>query len=431
MDDDLLTGYSEDAAVAWLTDGESTEDASAWPPDGESSDAAAAWLVGEGAEARPPTGAAVAALRVVPPLLEAMPALLEALVRVTGPGTAEAPDPDGSDTGGWEPGPAHLTEHLEPDDGASPEVGFIALAGVLIPAAELGLGVFDRLQQHVFNGSFSVTSTPATYVHNPSPTGLAIQRRSFRFPITAHHPRVGIDTQTFWFDVALEYDGFNVRRVAVSEDRGSSSTLVSSSFSVSFTPSAYTAANEPVSAVAFTIGGRWDPVGSGDESFTGRFVVDAAGNLTGLQVASSQSWVRHGALTYSGGGPVPRPTTAVQATTVHFDPSGSFALTQEKIRHLHTWYTGLPGAVQAEIRRGVQPVRLTGRASTTGTVQQNQELARKRADAVARVLRDLAGTSARVDVEVHGELGARTPDAQEVPAERRVDVRCEYQVYQL
>lgn len=445
MNEDLLTGETQDDAVAWLT-GEAYESSG--------SDDAVAWLTGEavvpaheaseasgspGGSARRraslSTEAAVAALETVPPLLEAVPVLLDALVRATG-GQREALDdwggPPASGTG-WESGEGQVSEYLEPgwDGDASPEVGFIALAGVLIPAAELGLSIFSTLQQHVFNGDFSVTSTPATYIHSPSPTGLTIQRRTFRFPITAHHPRYGIGTQTFWFDVALEYDGFNVRRVAVTEDRGSSSSLYSSDFTIAFVPSAYTAANEPVAAVAYTISGRWDPIGSGDESFTGRFVVDAAGNLTGLQVSSSQRWVRHGALTQSGGGPVPRPTTAVHVTTVHFDPSGSATLTQDKIRHIHSWYTGLPGPVQAEIRKGTQPIRLTGRASSTGTVQANQALARRRADAVARILRDLAGTSARVDVEAHGELGARTPDGQEAPAERRVDLRCEYQVYQL
>lgn len=429
MDDDLLTGYSEDAAVAWLT-GEATP-----------------------GRRTIPTEAAVGALEAVPPLLEALPVLLDALRR-----SAEAAPPtwsgesayrSGEAAGGWggeaapgwdgtayleDPLPApEVWEYLEPgwDAGTEAEAGFIAVAGVLIPAAELGLGVFDRLQQHVFNGSFQVTSTPSSYIHNPSPTGLAVQRRTFRFPVTAHHPRYFIDTQTFWFDVTLEYDGFNIRRVAVTEDRGRSSTLVSSSFSITFSPSAFTAPNEPVSAIAYTISGRWDPVGSGDESFSGRFVVDAAGRLTGLQVSSSQSWVRVGALTQSGGGAVPRPTTARHVTTVHFDPAGSATLTQEKIRHVHAWFTGLPAPVQAEIRRGAQVIRATGRASTTGTVQQNQALARRRADAVARVLRDLAGTAARIDVEVHGELGARTPDAQEAPDERRVDLETQYQVYQL
>lgn len=405
-----------------------------------SDDEAVAWLTGQGSA--PSTTrtlsaeAAVAALEAVPPLLEALPVLLDALTTDRGAweSAGGVDEVEASESlGDAGESSAELWEYLEPGwgDEAVPEAGFIALAGVLIPAAELGLGLFQTLQQHALSGAFTVSSTAASYIHNPSPTGLTIQRRTFRFPITAHHPRVGIGTQTFWFDVELEYDGFNVRRVAVTEDRGSSSTLVSSDFTITFTPSARSANNEPVAAVAYTISGRWDPIGRGDESFRGSFVVDAAGNLTGLQVTSSQGWVRNGQVTSRGGGPVPRPTRALHVTTVHFDPAGSATLTQEKIRHIHGWYTRLPAAVQAEVRRGTQPIRLTGRASTTGTVQQNQALARRRAEAVQRILRDLAGPSAQLTVLVHGELEARTADATEAPDERRVDLECEYQVYQL
>ncbi|WP_225755259.1 OmpA family protein [Actinotalea sp. Marseille-Q4924] len=412
---DFFSPGSDDEAVAWLTEQEAAPSATRTLS----------------------TEAAVAALEAVPPLLEALPVLLSAL------GTRPAQGWEAA--GAWESGEAleeagdapessaEMWEYLEPgwDGGAEPEAGFIALAGVLIPAAELGLGLFQTLQQHALSGAFSVTSTAASYIHNPSPTGLTIQRRTFRFPITAHHPRYGIGTQTFWFDVELEYDGFNIRRVSVTEDRGSSSTLVSSDFTITFTPSWRSANNEPVAAISYTISGRWDPIGRGDESFRGSFVIDAAGNLTGLQVTSSQGWVRSGQVTHRGGGPVPRPTRAVHVTTVHFDPAGSATLTQDKIRHVHGWYTRLPAAVQAEVRRGTQPIRLTGRASTTGTVQHNQALARRRAEAVERILRDLAGPSAQLTVLVHGELEARTADSQETPDERRVDLECEYQVYQL
>ena len=151
--------------------------------------------------------------------------------------------------------------------------------------------------------------------------------------------------------------------------------------------------------------------------------------LRGLQVSSSQSWVRAGQVTESGGGPVPRPTTAVHATDVHFEPSGSHRLTEQKIRHLYSFYQGLPSSVQAEIRAGTLPVQLTGRASSTGSVQQNQQLARQRAEAVAAVIRDLAGSNAQMTISAHGELGARTADAVEDPNERRVEVNIEYTVY--
>jgi hypothetical protein len=48
------------------------------------------------------------------------------------------------------------------------------------------------------------------------------------------------------------------RAVPIIEDRARSSTLVSSDFSINFVPSAFTAQNEPISAIAYSISGRWD-----------------------------------------------------------------------------------------------------------------------------------------------------------------------------
>jgi hypothetical protein len=411
MTNEFLSENSESEALDWIVD----------PPYraayGESD------LAGE---------AAAAALAAVPGLISSLPSLIEALGHSSdlpriGPYGTEVFESDVSQDELWEyVGPSEWGDEGEPENAA-----FIAVAGALISAAQLGIAVFDRLESHLLSGAFSVTAASASYIHNPSPRGLTVQTRVFTFPITAHHPRIGIGTQTFWFKVTLEYDGFNIRRASVVEDRGRSSTLVSSDFSITFTPAAYTAPNEPVAAIVYNVNGRWDPIGRGDESFDGRFVLDAAGNLRGLGISSSRTWVRSGAVSQTGGGPVPRPTRAVHTTDVHFDPAGSARLTQERIRHVHGWYQGLPSAIQAEIRTGNLPIQLVGRASTTGTVQDNQRLARQRADAVAAVLRDLAGSTARITISVHGELGARTADAQEDPAERRVEITCEYQVYRI
>jgi hypothetical protein len=74
MDDDIWTDYTDDDAIAWLTEGE----AAPAPP------RAALTAPTE-------TEAALAALQVVPPLLGTIPALLEALVRTTAPHAAGRP----------------------------------------------------------------------------------------------------------------------------------------------------------------------------------------------------------------------------------------------------------------------------------------------------------------------------------------------------
>ena len=438
--------YSEDDALEWLGE--------AWLPDEDaptSDEAVLDGLFGTGGDRsrrrdEEVVGLVEAALSALPAFIEATPSLAaqlgsdalagwgpEAVAEGTtgdpawfGPTSESAADwsTESASEPGWE-----YVEATPATDGDESEVAFIAAAGLLVSAAGLGLGIFDRVESHLLKGSFSVESSGSTYIHNPSPQGLTIQTKVFTFPVTAFHPRYGFSDQTFWFKVTLDYDGFNIRRVSVVEDRGRSSTMIGSDFSIKFAPSAYTAPNEPVSAIAYTISGRWDPIGRGDESFDGGFIVDAAGNLRGLRVSSSQRWVTAGRLTETGGGPVPRPTTAAHLADVHFDPAGSHRLTEESIRHVHRYYQGLPQAVQAEIRSGALPIQIVGRASTTGTVQQNQDLARRRAEAVAAVLRQVAGSTAQIVVSVHGELGARTADRVESPDERRVEMSVQYTVY--
>ena len=376
------------------------------------------WLIGEGL----PNALGedeIEALRALPGLVVALPGLIGGLAATEWEATNWGEDEFDEL---WE----NIETTIDDGGGGESEVAFIAVAEVLIAASELGLAVFDRVR-----GSSSFAAATASYIHNPSPRGLTVQTKTFEFPITCHHPRYGISNQTFWFRVTLEYDGFNVRRASVIQDRDRSSTMVMSDFSIDFTPSAFTPTNEPVAAVVYNITGRWDPVGSGDESFDGRFVLDAAGNLRGLTVSSPQRWVTAGTVRSSGGGAVPRPTRAIQATAVHFSPEGSATVDAAGMRHLNDWFRGLPPAVQDAVRRGTLPIQLTGRTSTTGAELSNQSLGRRRADAVATAFRNLASTSAQFILNTQGELGARTPDRQPSSQERRVDIRIEYDVYDI
>ena len=309
---------------------------------------------------------------------------------------------------------------------------FLSVAGTLISGTQLGLAVFDRLERHLLSGSFSVTSHAASYVHNTSPAGLRVHTKRFFFAISAHHPRYGFGNQNFYFQLTLEYDGFNIRRVSIVEDRGRSSSLVSSSFSITFSPARYSSQSAPIAAIVYNLHGEWDPIGRGHESFDGSLLINAQGRLLRLRINSPRRWVwRQRRITSRGGGTVPGPTRAQHITSVQFDRPGRTRLSQSSIRHIHGWYTRLPTAVKAEIRRGRVPIELTGRASTTGTVQRNQQIARARAASVAAVFRDLAGNSADINTRAHGELGASGPDNREDPNERRVEVVVSYRVYKL
>ena len=318
-----------------------------------------------------------------------------------------------------------LVEYAGPeDDMGEVAPAFLAVAGTVISAAELGLGVFDRLKEHVFNGSFSVTSTPASYIHDPSPAGLVTQTRKFRFGLIAGHEGTIVSNQKFFFVVTLEYDGFNIRRVSVVEDRGKSSDLYMSSFSINFGAAKLSAVNEPVTQIVYNIQGRWDKVGRGDESFDGRFVVDSQGNFSGLSINAPQRtvWIA-GPVTQEGGGAVPRKRLKRFLTHVLFDKPGDTKLSQHMIKHLHNWATALiPAAIRAEVAKGNIPVIVTGRASTTATVQKNQEIARARAATCAKIITDVVGSSTKIEARVAGELEAKTGDKIEAPEERRCDL---------
>ena len=93
------------------------------------------------------------------------------------------------------------------------------------------------------------------------------------------------------------------------------------------------------------------------------------------------------------------------------------------IKHLHNWATALiPAAVRKEVALGNVPVIVTGRASTTATVQKNQEIARARAATCAKIITDVVGSSTKIETRVAGELEAKTADKVEAPAERRCDL---------
>lgn len=324
-------------------------------------------------------------------------------------------------------------------DEAEGAPAFVAAAGALISGAQLGLAVFQRIENPPRGGTFAVTASTASYIHPSTPAGLTVQTRTFAFAIYAHHPRPLWGTQEFHFLVDLNYDGLNIRRASIIEDRNKSSTLTTSKFDITFSPGPWegpTASGrplglgkEPVAAIVYSITGRWDPHLTGDEVFHGKFILDAQGTMSDFEIKSGKSWVRPGTVTAKGGGRVPRPTRTSHVTSVSFDPASSSRLTTANIRHLHAWYRGLPAPVKTEIQEGRLPIVLAGRTSTTGSVPENQRLGRARAEAVAATLRDFAGSTAQINPLAPGELEASTPDSQEDPKERRVDVQVSYTVY--
>ena len=111
---------------------------------------------------------------------------------------------------------------------------------------------------------------------------------------------------------------------------------------------------------------------------------------------------------------------------IFFSPPGSDRVREGDEQKLARWILGLAPAIRDSITRGQSPVRVEGYASTTQPGSANRELSRRRAQRVARILRDLLGPGARIEVRALGEYLAGTPDRVESERERRVQITILY-----
>lgn len=313
-----------------------------------------------------------------------------------------------------------LTSSLHP---VGPAAALDAHARAMNPVAIAGLGlaVFNTGRQVFFQGDVEGSATPASYVHPNTPPDTPAHRINAEFELNAHHPRYGFDRQHFWFRLDTDVNGYDIKAASITLLRDRSSELTASSFSVSFQPLARSGPNEAVAHMVFIIEGRWDPMGRGDVSFSGELHLKADGTMT-LSVSSERNWVRGGTFTNVRRTPLPGPIVVTPFWDVQFSPPGSDTVSDTAIRELRGWYDRLSAELRGRIERGDVPIELNGYASTTGSVADNQALARRRAENVQRVLGDFAGSTARFRVVVHGETRARTGDNVESPEERRVRV---------
>lgn len=166
--------------------------------------------------------------------------------------------------------------------------------GEVIEALGLGVAVFQTGQSLLTSGDFSSEATTVNYIHERTPPSQVFRACSTEFSLKAHHPRYGLGTQTFWFRLSFDYNGNDLRNIAIVALVHRSSSLYSSTFSVRFVGQAHSVPSAPVAEVMFQINGRWNPVGRGDVSFWGNLRVRADGT-TSLSISSERNWVWLGA----------------------------------------------------------------------------------------------------------------------------------------
>jgi hypothetical protein len=106
--------------------------------------------------------------------------------------------------------------------------------------------------------------------------------------------------------------------------------------------------------------------------------------------------------------------------------SDRFEHEDDEETHIHHWFFGLEPRVRDVLHTGQAILKITGRASRTGSVDFNLKLGEKRAKRVEKILQDFAGSDSHPRTFSLGLLG--TEEAGEVAEERRVDVEIEGEI---
>jgi hypothetical protein len=244
-----------------------------------------------------------------------------------------------------------------------------------VTVAGLGVAVFEAGRTFFTSGDLSFESTPASFIHHGTPPEVQFSRVVIDFSIDADHPRAGFGWQHFWFRLTFERNGYDIRNanIRLLEDR--SSTMILSSFSIRFVPLANSAETDPVARIVYHIGGRWDPHGWGEYSYSGELHLAAIPGVN-LKVEQERGIVRQGKSNTPVITPLPAPIKLTSREEVLFAVRSS-KLDDGSIRKIRSWYEGLPPDVRRRVETGATPIRLDGYASTTGTVTFNQDLSQR------------------------------------------------------
>src|SRR5262249_4095812 len=126
--------------------------------------------------------------------------------------------------------------------------------------------------------------------------------------------------------------------------------------------------------------------------------------------------------------PSPKPYDCTESFGPFVIASDRFIQEDAARQKIHDWYFGLEPHVRQDLEQGIGLLRVTGRASSTGSKTFNLSLAEKRAKKVRGIIADFAGSDAHLRTVALGEFGAQTADNTEDPNERRVDVEASGQV---
>jgi outer membrane protein OmpA-like peptidoglycan-associated protein len=333
---------------------------------------------------------------------------------------------------------------LKTADDTPPDVTPVTLQAVIPPpegdaarassieAAGLGLAVFQAFQAEVTKGDVTVSSQPSRYVHPNTPPDSRFTRVVSDIVFVGWHPRLGVSNPRFKMRLAVEANGHGIRNAKITFVGDESDELHASTFSIEFTASELSLPKETMCKIRYDYGGRWDPVGMGDYRFDGAIDLWADGSVHLAPMRSDADTptfsdrkikaVRIASAKRVSATALPSKFRVGQVHSVRFEKPGQAKLSDAQARALKAHVDSIPPTALDLVRQGRVPIVVDGFASTTGSIADNQALARRRREAVMAFLRDHVGTGVTFTGRAEGELASGGPDGTEAAEDRRATV---------
>ena len=304
-------------------------------------------------------------------------------------------------------------------------LGFGLNPGAVVKVVEVGSAALTFGRDLFTGGNFSTTASVLSYVHDSTPPDQKFTSCKKQFQIKAYTPgplplqfakqkSIG---ENFWFDLSYEYNGNDLRNVAVEPLLDASSTLRKSEFNITFAGDKYSLPRDPVAEVVYHIGGRWkawNPVPFMDTivSFSGDLHVRADGSARIENFKSEKGYVWYASMTNNCAIAAPcvpkEPFLKLFWLPILF-PLGKHKVSEDCVRIMHEWVSSWPNATREKIARGAITMIIEGFASRPGGELFNLELSELRAESVKNILKKFTGSNTKFDVRSHGKYRQNLP----------------------
>jgi OmpA family len=294
-------------------------------------------------------------------------------------------------------------------------------------AVEIGAAVLSFGRDLFRGGSFSTTSSVVNYMHENTSPDRKFTYCAKRLRINATKPPpfpISLDFikqknlgEKFWFELSYEYNGNDLRNVAIRPLIDQSSDLSKSEFTITFAGNAYSLPRDPIAEVVFRISGSWkawDPVPFMDTivSFSGDLFVRADGSARIGNFSSEKGLVWFVSLGNSCPIVAPYAPQAPVRKSLSLPilfPFNKHKVSEIDVRRLHDWVKSWPSTIREKIARGEVMVTIEGFASRPGEGLYNLRLSERRAENVKNILRKFTGSNTRFDVRSHGAYSQNLP----------------------